>query len=200
MNSIDTLPDGALVPGTTMADVLLERDCSSFHEACHLVRDLPYGENTRHDDLTVLFDDGQGTCLTKHGVIAALAWELKLPVYKVMGVYGMTEEIVLGADAILKRYDLPYIPMIHCFLQSGTSRVDLTEGNHNGKRTSIEHFIHTERVIPDISAGDRYRIYRKVIAHLWSSSGEKLDPRTLLAARGEALALLKANAAPSATQ
>ena len=107
----------------------------------------------------------------------------------------MTEAIVTGSDRILEKYGLPYVPMAHCFLSYDTYRVDLTEGNHNGKNRSIEVFLHTEQVIPNIAGKDEYLLYRKALTDsilAWEELNG-VDIKTLLHAREEGLALLKVN-------
>jgi hypothetical protein len=143
----------------------------------------------------ILFKEKMGSCTTKHAVIATLAAELGLPTEKAIGIYAMTEEIVKGAGTILDRYGLPYVPMLHCFLVYGDHRVDLTEGNNNGKKRSIVGFLYTEKVIPNISAKDEYLLYRKALSDfiLIKNELKGIDLKKILKAREEGLALLKAN-------
>jgi hypothetical protein len=170
---------------------------SSFHQACRWVHELPYGYNSDRDDPLILFSERKGTCTTKHAAIATLAQELSLPIEKHLGIYAMTEEIVAGTDAILGRFGLPYVPMLHCFLVYGVHRVDLTAGNRNGKRSSIEEFLHIERVRPAISGREEYLLYRAALNKLIGNREELrgIDLYTLLRAREEGLKLLKANLA-----
>jgi hypothetical protein len=167
----------------------------TFLEACRYVHALPYGYNSDRDDLMILFKENRGTCTTKHAVIATLAVELNLPIEKNIGIYAMTEEIVTGTNDILKRYDLPYLPMVHCFLSHQEHFVDLTEGNNNGKNKSIENFLYIEKVEPSISAKDEYLLYRKALkSHILTRSEMNgVDLKRILHAREEGLALLKAN-------
>jgi len=46
----------------------------------------------------------------------------------------MTEDIVTGTQPIRANYNLPHIPMVHCFLVYQDFRVDLTEDNQNEKK------------------------------------------------------------------
>ena len=143
----------------------------------------------------ILFEEKMGTCTTKHAVIATLAAELDLPVRKNIGIYAMTESIVTGTDSILNTYGLPFVPMIHCFLSDGDHRVDLTEGNANGKNRSIDDFLFVQTVIPNISGKDEYLKYRKVLKEniLKLTELQDIDIKVILHAREEALELLKAN-------
>ena len=168
---------------------------SSFLAACAHVHNMPYGYNADRDDPIALFKEGKGTCTTKHAVIASLAVELGLPVYKNVGIYAMTEDLVTGADAILKRHALPYLPMVHCFLAYEAYRVDLTEGNANGKNRSIEEFFFTAKVAPNIRAKEEYMLYRTVLQNQILTRHEFVGVpiKTVLQAREEGLVLLKAN-------
>lgn len=198
MNQITVFPDVPINHTSAMAAQFLSLGIDSFHEACRHVHELPYGYNSNRDDLMVLFKEKMGSCTTKHAVIATLAEELNLPVEKNIGIYAMGEAIVTGAGKILQNYHLPYVPMIHCFLAHGEHRVDLTEGNANGKNRPIDAFLITEAVIPNISARDEYLIYRNALKDRilkrteWHGTGIN----TILHAREAGIALLKANIRP----
>ena len=116
MDSIENLPDQILEPLGILSNEFLDRGITSFKDACLFVHELAYGYNSNYDDPLILFKEMQGTCTSKHAVIAGLAQELQIPLYKSIGIYRFTEEIAEGAEEILLKYDLPYIPMIHCFL------------------------------------------------------------------------------------
>jgi hypothetical protein len=195
MNKFTLLPDRPLADSGPISRRFLKLRVESFHGACRYVHELPYGYNSDRDDLFILFAEKMGTCTTKHAVIATLAAELNLPVAKHIGIYAMTEEIVAGTDSILAEHDLPYIPMVHCFLAGQGVRVDLTEGNRNGKKRSIEEFLFTAPVVPNISAKDEYRIYRSAVKELMLKRPELrgVDMGRILHAREKGLALLKAN-------
>jgi hypothetical protein len=107
----------------------------------------------------------------------------------------MTDRLVTGAGRICKAYGLAAIPVVHCFLTYDRFRVDLTEGNLNGKNGPIDEFLFTRNVSPDISTRDEYLLYRQALeTHVltrpeWSA----VDLKTILAAREKALVLLKEN-------
>jgi hypothetical protein len=131
VDSIARLPDGAIHPGGVVGDAFLRRGIATFRQACQWVKDLPYGHNSRTQEpadgssstanAMVLFDDNRGTCFTKHGVIARLASELGLPVYKNLGFYRLNDEIVTGVDEVLAPYGLTFVPQIHCFSNMTTA-------------------------------------------------------------------------------
>lgn len=195
MDTYSVFPDSPIGSFGPVSEVFLQRGIDTFRSACRWVHELPYGYNSDRDDLMILFEEKMGTCTTKHAVIATLAVELNLLVKKNIGIYAMTEKIVTGTDPILDKYGLPYVPMIHCFLADGEHRVDLTEGNANGKNRSIEDFLYTETVIPNIAGRDEYLKYRNALKEhiLKRTELQGVDIKTILHAREEGLDLLKAN-------
>jgi len=193
MDALNLLPDCKITKAGEISGVFLKLEIESFRAACAYVHRLPYGYNTDRDDLMALFKEGKGSCTTKHAVIATLASELELPVAKHIGIYAMTEALVPGTVAILSKYALPYLPMVHCFLASGPHRVDLTEGNRNGKNGPIGDFLYTAGVDPNISGKDEYLLYRDALKHRILALGALKDVpiKTVLQAREEGLALLR---------
>lgn len=159
---------------------------------------LPYGYNSDREDPFILFKEGFGSCTTKHAVIATLAQELGLAIGKRVGIYSMTEAIVTGTRRILEHFVLPYVPMVHCFLQYSAAthfcRVDLTEGNRNGKNCPIDNFLHEEPVSASISAKEEYLFYRRALKDkvLLRQEFKGIDIKTVLQAREQAITLLRA--------
>jgi hypothetical protein len=195
MNPFTVFPDKEISEAGPVSKEFLDLGIQGFQDACRYVHSLPYGYNSDRDDLMILFKEKMGTCTTKHAVIATLAAELGLPVTRGVGIYAMTDAIVTGAGKILAEYGLPYVPMIHCFLEYGNHRVDLTEGNRNGKNRPIDDFLFTDRVAATISAKDEYMIYRKALSEVILKRDELkgADIKRILHAREEGLKLLKAN-------
>lgn len=195
MDDCGVLPDKPIKPACMISDQFLTIGIDSFIDACRYVHRLPYGYNSNRDDLMILFKEKMGTCTTKHAVIATLAAELSLAITKSIGIYAMNEIMVSGTDKILKKYNLPYVPMLHCFLEYGPYRIDLTEGNHNGKNSPIENFLHTVIVKPDITEKEEYALYRNALKNyiLTRDEMDGVDVKTVLHARAEGIALLKSN-------
>jgi hypothetical protein len=195
MDKFKVFPEKATTGSGPISKAFLDLGIKSFQEACRYVHGLPYGYNSDRDDLMILFKEKMGTCTTKHAVIASLAAELGLPITRGVGIYAMTEAIVTGTDKILTEYSLPYVPMIHCFLEHGNYRVDLTEGNRNGKNRPIDNFLYTDRVAATISAKDEYMVYRRALSEVILKRDELkgADIKRILHAREEGLKLLKSN-------
>ena len=195
MHRYTVFPEKTIVDKGPIASTFLGMGIETFHAACRYVNELPYGYNSDRDDPMILFKEKLGSCTTKHAVIATLASELEIAIDKHIGIYAMTETLVTGTIKILERYGLPYVPMVHCFLGFENQRVDLSEGNQNGKNGPIDEFLYTVMVAPCISAKDEYLLYRKTLSNhiLRRSELEHVEMRTVLKAREEGLALLKAN-------
>jgi hypothetical protein len=198
MEPFTVLPNKAVTNAGIISAHFLSTGIESSLKACDYVHQLPYGYNTDRDDLMILFKEMMGSCTTKHAVIATLALELDLPINKSIGIYPMTEAIVTGTDRILDKYDLPHVPMIHCFLEYRDYRVDLTEGNQNGKNQPIDELLFTAKVQPNISAKDEYILYRQALKEriLRRDEMQGVDIKTILHAREEGLELLKSLVSP----
>lgn len=198
MDSYEKLPDLPLTPQGTFSRYFLkletEKTIKTFKDACLHVQQMPYGYNTDREDMWSLFKENMGSCTTKHGVIAKLAVEVGIPLHKHVGVYQFNEEVCTGAEKILDKYQIPYIPMTHCFLVFQQYRFDLTEGNHNGKNHPINDLIQEEQVIPFISGKDEYLLFKRILREtiLPSSAMLNIPEITLLKAREEAIHLLHA--------
>lgn len=196
MDSYDLLPDATITEERgEFSKKFLDLGVSSFKEACMYVHNLEYGYNSDKDNKWIVFKELKGSCTTKHAVIATLAQELGIPLYKHVGIYKFTEDICEGASAILEKYSLPYVPMVHCFLVHENHRFDLTEGNFNGKKTAINEFIHEVQVIPFITRIDEYNLYKEIIETHVSPSEEMkgIKKHTILKGREEAINLLHKN-------
>ena len=192
MDSYDKLPDAEINPVGELSIKFLDLGIKTFRRACDYVHTIDYGYNTNYDDKMIFFKEKKGTCTTKHAVIAGLAEELEIPLYKHVCIYKFTEDITTGVDEILKKFEIPYIPMVHCFLIYESYRFDLTDGNHNGKKKPIDDCIHSERVDPFISRKDEYLLFKKVLKEkiLPSKEMEGIPEKTILKARAKGINLL----------
>ncbi len=186
-------PNAPILSGLTISDIFIERAIHNFHDACQYVHSLPYGYNSDRDDLLILFKENFGSCTTKHAVIATLAQELSLPIQKAMVIYAMSEQLVTGTQAIIDQFSLPYVPMIHCLLTFANHRIDLTEGNQNGKNQPIRDLLYSHPVAANISAKDEYRLYREALTDLVQTKPELhgISIKQILKARQEGLSLLR---------
>ena len=188
-------PDREIANAGIISETFRSLGISRFLDACRFVHELPYGYNSDRDAPMILFKERKGTCTTKHATIANLAEELSLSINRGVGIYAMTEALVTGTERILADYKLPYVPMIHCYLEYEGRKVDLTEGNRNGKNRPIDEFLFTRQVEANISAKAEYLIYRNTLKGLLQSREELkgVDIQRLLRAREEGLKILRTN-------
>lgn len=187
MHFINVLPDRSIHPNGPVSEQFLRRKIISFQEACQWVKLIPYGSNSTSEDSLILFTEGQGTCTTKHGAIARLAQENNLPVYKNLGFYRLNDAIVTGVNLILEPYGLDFIPQIHCFLTYGEYRVDLTEGNCNGKNQTIEDYDFVVPVEPDLTYGQEEAYYLEYLQQYFA-----IAPRLKEVGEAKVLSILNA--------
>jgi hypothetical protein len=159
MHPIEALPDAMLQAHGPIAEQFLQQGLKTFHEACRWTKKMPYAANSNSENSLILFEEGYGNCTTKHGAIARLAQEHGLPIHKNLGFYRLNDAIVTGVNALLHPYGLDFIPQIHCFLAYKEYRVDLTEGNCNGKNKSIEDYDFVIQVAPDLSQAQHQAYY-----------------------------------------
>ena len=193
MDSYDKLPDAEIKPVGEISKKFIALGIKTFKDACIYVHNSKYGYNSNYDDKMIFFKEKMASCTMKHATIAGLAEELEIPLYKYIGVYKFTEEITTGVDKITQKYNIPYVPMVHCFLVYNDYRFDLTEGNDNGKKRSLEEFIQVEKVDPFISRTDEYKLFKNILKNqiLPSKDMEGIKERILLKAREESIKLLK---------
>ena len=192
MDSYDKLPDAELIPVGELSKKFLDLGIKTFKDACNYVHNVDYGYNTNYEDKMIFFKENKGSCTSKHAVIAGLAQELNIPLYKYVCVYKFTEEITTGVNEILNKYHIPYVPMVHCFLVYDKYKFDLSEGNNNGKKKPIDEYIHSEKVDPFISRKDEYLLFKKVLKEkiLPTKEMEGIPEKTLLKARAKSINLL----------
>ncbi len=192
MEQYNVFPNPKIAGQGIISQKFLDLGITTFWNACEYVHRLPYGYNSDRNDIMILFKDGYGTCSTKHAVIAVLAEELAIPVVRMFGIYAMKEDLVTGTNNILARYNIPYVPMIHCFLAHKFHWVDLTEGNDNGKNRPIKDFLFTKNVSSNLSENSEYHIYRNALANhiLIREEMKGINILDILRARTEGVALL----------
>ena len=106
MDIYNNLPEALIKPVGEISRKFLNLGIKSFRQACEYIHNIEYGYNTDYEDRMILFKENKGTCTTKHAIIAGLAEELGIPLYKHVGVYKFTEEISSGTNEILRKHPL----------------------------------------------------------------------------------------------
>lgn len=140
------LPDRAIAADGPVSRAFLELGITDLHGAARHVRGMPYWRNADSEDVLSLLREGHGTCVSKHNIVAELARENDVPVFRIEGVYWLNDGIVPGVSQVLSRYALREIPRAHCFLECCGRFFDLTEGNCTGKRCMVTEYVRIGRV------------------------------------------------------
>lgn len=145
-SDVSLFPDSPLRGQGRVSNAFLERGVSDLRAAAIHVKGLPYWKNDDRSDVLGILEEGHGTCVSKHDLIAALAQETGIAVYRYEGVYPLNDTIVTGVSRFLEPYGLQDIPRTHCFLECCGSYFDLTDGNCTGKNGLIKDFLRIEKV------------------------------------------------------
>jgi hypothetical protein len=180
MDPVTVLPRRPFHAMGAVSSAFHDRGITQFREAAAFTGNLPFGFNNDPRDPLAALKDGFGTCVSKHGLIAGLAREAGLPVYKTIGLYLMDAGLVNGIEPVLAANRLPFIPAIHCFLSYGKYRIDLTEGDCNGKNYQLEDFIFSRIVTPLFKEEEEQRLYDRWCESLLTEGGPLHTPGTNL--------------------
>lgn len=138
---VKDLPDSVIPPGPgPAAQGFRKLGLVTVRDAALWLRGLPYGSDPRPGALRAL-ESGFGDCTSKHSALLALTGELGVQVGLIWGVYALDGGLAPDVEPVLASAGLPFVPNIHCFLQSSDRFVDLTEGNCTGKSRQVEHYL-----------------------------------------------------------
>ncbi len=147
MKSLESLPNFELKDGGEITAQFVAASVTDFHGAARYVQHLPYGRNTDRADLRLVPREGQGTCSTKHALLAQLAKEQGVIIDLTVGIYEMTEENTPGVGRILRKYSIPCLPEAHCYLTYQSVRVDVTQSGV-APSEPISQFLFEETIDP----------------------------------------------------
>jgi hypothetical protein len=111
---------------TAISTEFLNKNITSFQQACEYIQKLPYGRHSKRDDFLAVLTDGKGSCTSKHGMAVLLANELNLKLKLICGIYYMTAKNTPKISSVLNNYDLNYIPEAHCFIKYQNQYFDIT--------------------------------------------------------------------------
>ena len=166
MDDIRVLPEFPLNPHGAICKIFLERGIKHLRQVAELIRNWPYGyPDSPLGSVLDCANLGYGTCTEKHAVVAACAMEMAVPVFKVVGIYPLDTRLVSGIAPILADFRVPFVPATHCFLIFREYRIDLTEGNCNGKNGPIDQYWQIHKVAPLPSQAELDALYADFIEH-----------------------------------
>jgi hypothetical protein len=166
MKSWSALPDAVLKNVGEVSAAFLARDIAGYQTAGCYVHQLPYGRNTDRANFQMVLSEGQGTCSTKHALLAALAREQRLPITLTLGIYEMHERNTPGVGLVLGKYDLPFIPEAHCYLTYEGARIDVTRSGVDSVEP-ITRFLYEETINPEQIAAYKVHVHQQFLRQ-WS--------------------------------
>lgn len=136
-----------IVGGSPVAEGVRRHGFDRFPGLAEHVRQLPYGRPSCARDVLAVLEEGQGTCSSKHRLLAAVAHECGHPeVELVVGLYAMSEQNTPGVGAVLAGAGVVSIPEAHCYLRVGDRRYDFT-GLSSGASSPFEA-LYSEHLVP----------------------------------------------------
>jgi len=130
------------------SDLFREKGLNKFSEACAFVQALPYGRNSKRDDLTLVLSEEKGSCSGKHALLANLALEQNHPEVEIIaGIFLMNGETHPVLAAFFE--DKPYtaIPECHCYLRYNGERHDYTSPG-NDMELIASKIVREQRIDP----------------------------------------------------
>lgn len=115
-----------------------------FNTACVYVQNLKYGRISNPSDFTLVLHENQGTCSSKHGLLALLVDEhAQTEIHLMVGIFLMSAETHTAVEPVLEKYGLKSIPEAHAYFRFDNQRYDFTA---KGKSIEIiEPFIVREQ-------------------------------------------------------
>lgn len=121
------LPETELTAIGPISDAFRNLNISDFHAACHYVHQLPYGRNASRSDFKLVLSENQGTCSSKHALLALLAEENALQnIELIVGIFMLSAETHPQVAHVLEKYKLTNIPECHVYLRYKGKRFDYT--------------------------------------------------------------------------
>ena len=151
----------------------LKRNISTFEEAARFVKDMPYGRNPNKNNLISLFEDGCGTCSTKHALLKGLADENGFEKLRLMvGIFKMNGTNTPPVSDTLKQHGLDYIPEAHCYLRYDEAVIDCTSP-HSGPDDFLSDLLEEIEITPDQITDFKVDYHKQYLAK-WLDSANHL--------------------------
>ena len=168
-----TLPDCALQSNGRVSEAFLKKGIHTFSEACRYVKSLPYGRNSDKEATFAVFNDGCGTCSTKHALLKSLAAENGVAIDLVTGIYKMNEASTPGVGKVLNKYGLDYIPEAHTYLRARDKTFDFTFPN--AKQTGFTEEVLEETIVTPQEAVAGKAAYHKNFLTGWLLANKNIN-------------------------
>jgi hypothetical protein len=156
-------PDFPISSSTPLGDFVRDRGFDDFRALCEHVRGLPYGRISSPADALSVLREGQGTCSSKHRLLATVALDCGHPEVELwVGIYEMSGANTPGVEAVLRAASCPSIPEAHCYLRVGEERLDFT-GLPQGLASPFESLLEEHALPPQRLAEEKPRLHRRAL-------------------------------------
>jgi hypothetical protein len=159
------VPDFVISEAGPVSAAFIHNGCTTYMEAAAYVKKLPYNRNTDKNNPLTVFNDGCGTCGTKHAVLKRLATENNFNDIELLtGIFKMSAANSPAVASILNHFGLPYIPEAHNYLKYKGVIFDYTlPGN---KQLDFTNDLMAENPIqPEGIGADKVAHHKKFLAN-----------------------------------
>lgn len=160
------MKDVILYSNDELTNSLKRLDINSWYDALNYIKHLPYGRNANRYDLSLVINEGHGTCSSKHAFLKQIADlnEIK-DVHLILGMYKMNARNTPLVGQVLKTYHLDYIPEAHCYLNIGKKNIDLT--TRESKFSDLKNDIISELIIKPNQVNEYKVKYHQLFLKDW---------------------------------
>ena len=155
------------------------------------IRHLPYKRNDDKNDPLAVFNDGCGTCSTKHATLLLLAGENNVNNLNLMlGIFRMNAANTPAVAHVLARHRLDHIPEAHNYLRSGNIILDCTSPRSSGS-DFINDLLREIEIVPSQITGFKVQYHRQYLEQ-WLGAEAKtgMNIEELWSAREECIRAL----------
>jgi hypothetical protein len=116
----------------SLTTMVKDKSIHTWSEIVEHVKRLPYGRNQNREDLSLVLQEGKGTCSSKHALLKKIADLNNIETVKlILGMYKMNQSTTPKIQTTISEAGLDYIPEAHCYLMLGNRRFDITTANAN---------------------------------------------------------------------
>lgn len=137
LTPLDRLPAAPLDGPGHLGAEFRKLGCATFRDAARWVQRLPYGRNADRSRPELVLEERQGTCSTKHALLALLAEEQGLEVEMRLVFIRLDRNTSPAVAEVLDRYGVEFLPEAHCVLRTPHGTVDLTHPDGSGEPPEI---------------------------------------------------------------
>lgn len=159
-------PEFEITSAGPISAAFQQRGIQRFSQAATLVKSIPYGRNSRKDDLLIVFADNCGTCSTRHVLLKALANEHQCnELHQMVGIYRMNAANTFPVANTLAAYNLSYMPEAHSYFRFNGHIFDYTFPS--SKPFDMEKELMEEIEIVPEQIGDYKVVFHKQFLVRW---------------------------------